>query len=81
MTTMPRSSEFIGARRRRFDVRRHTRTACITSIVIALQSISSIELFRSDRVTPAAAITFEMTARLRLPGTGCGSLTARFSGR
>jgi hypothetical protein len=65
---------------RRVGVRRHVSTVCIASIVLALPPVTSIQvearsLPRNELSRAAAAV--ELTARLCVVDSGCGSLTIR----
>ena len=84
MKPAPASRAANDALMRRISVRRHIPTACITSVVIALQPVPSIEMERLAPPrgnVPVPAATFEMTARLCLAHDGGGVLTARIARR
>ena len=64
---------------RRHTVRRHLPTACLVSIVIALQPVPSMRVQLPESTPGSTRPEFQVTARLCVSGDRCGSLVARVS--
>jgi hypothetical protein len=80
MTATSRWRSTARALARRVDAYRHLLAGSLISVLLTLGPSASLDLERpvARDVMPASAAThFEMTARLCIAGSGCGSVSAR----
>jgi hypothetical protein len=69
---------------RRVDAYRHLLATSLVSVLLTLQPMASLEFQGpvAQAATSARAAThFEMTARICIAGSGCGSVSARITPR
>jgi hypothetical protein len=80
MTAMSRWRSTARSLARRVATYRHLLATSLISVLLTLQPMTSLEpsgRIARDAVPSSVATHFEMTARLCIAGSGCGSVSAR----